>query len=555
MATLDDSTALAALEATSFNLLRERWLPVRRRDGTRVSINPAQITDDIAGNPVVAIDWPRADFRIASLEFLIGLLATACPPADEEAWFEQWEQPPTEDELNAAFAPLACAFNLDCDGPRFGQDFDATLPDTGNTIDQLLIEAPGDITVVENRTLFVKAGRIERLSRAPAAIALYTLQTYAPSGGPSHYTSVRGGGPLTTLVLPGGDLPLWHTLWANVPQGKRPTAHDLPRVFPWLAPTRTAERVTTPADAHTLQAFWGMPRRIRLAFSDNTTEPCGLTGEADTAVVTGWGQKQHGVNYQAWDCHPLSPTYKNGKPDTGVVEWLPVHPQSDGIGYRHWAALVAGDAAGTRRPAPVLTAWQTRLADLPSDARNARLLATGYNADKAKVLSFIESEMPLPGSADAAITAATAFLAQHLIAAAEIVAWTLRGAVRAAQFRPGAAPKRSEAVAAVYEALWTTTQGDFFQALRSVVPPAGAPIDHALKQAAPDWLRCLSRQALALFDEAAPLDPSVASFDPARIVRARKQLSFALRGYGASGTKLFAALLLPAPPKSTKPKK
>jgi CRISPR system Cascade subunit CasA len=45
------------------------------------------------GNPVVAIDWPRPDFRVAALEFLIGLLATACPPRDAEAWLDWWQAP------------------------------------------------------------------------------------------------------------------------------------------------------------------------------------------------------------------------------------------------------------------------------------------------------------------------------------------------------------------------------------------------------------------------------------------------------------------------------
>jgi CRISPR system Cascade subunit CasA len=541
------------MNPASFNLLHEPWLPVQRRDGRREWIAPARITDDLSGNPVVASDWPRADFRMATMEFLIGLLTTACPPADEDEWLDRWRRPPAPEVLAAAFAPLEPAFNLDGDGPRFMQDFDATLPDTGNAIEQLLIEAPGEQGVTDNKTLFVKAGRVERLSRAAAAIALYTLQTYAPAGGRGNLTSVRGGGPLTTLVLPGGDLSLWYTLWANVPQGKRATAHELSRVFPWLAPTRTADRhpTTLPADAHPLQAFWGLPRRIRLAFSDNPTQhPCDLTGLADAIQVIGWGQRPNGVKYVAWD-HPLSPSYKNGKDETGG--WLPVHPQPEGIGYRHWAALVAGDSAGTRRPAPIIVAWQNRQHDVPTDAREARLLAAGYDTDNMKARGFVESEMPLPGNADPATTRAMAFLAQHLITAAETVAQALRSAVRAARYRPGTAATGSASLATVYEALWTATRDDFFQALREVAQPTDAPADHALKHTAPHWLRRLNSVAFTLFDEAAPLDLSVTSFDPARIVKARRQLWFTLNGYGPAGKKLFTTLLMPAKSAKQKP--
>jgi CRISPR system Cascade subunit CasA len=294
-----------------------------------------------------------------------------------------------------------------------------------------------------------------------------------------------------------------------------------------------------------LQAFWGLPRRIRLAFTGNENQqPCDLTGVVDTVHVIGWEQTQHGVNYVAWD-HPLSPSYKNGK-DASGSGWLPVHPKPDGIGYRHWAALVAGDTAGMRRPAPVIVAWQNRLHDVPADAREARLFAAGYSVNKAKATLFIESEMPLPGNADLATTRAVTFLAQHLIAAAETTAQALRGAIRTAL---GATDPT------VYEAFWTATRDDFFQALRGVVQPTDAPLEHALKHTAPDWLRRLNSVALALFDQAAPLDPSVASFDPARIVKARRQLWFTLNGYGAAGQKLFTALLLPAPMKKTSKEK
>ena len=80
---------------STFNLLKQSWLQVRRADRSFEHIRPADITSDIDTNPIVAIDWPRADFRVASFEFLIGLIATACPPADDEdAWIEGWRNPP-----------------------------------------------------------------------------------------------------------------------------------------------------------------------------------------------------------------------------------------------------------------------------------------------------------------------------------------------------------------------------------------------------------------------------------------------------------------------------
>ena len=228
-----------------FNLINDQWLPARRANGQGERIRPAEITSAIETNPVLAIDWPRADFRVACIEFLIGLIATAYPPADDDdAWIEGWEMPPPPEVLAAAFAPIAHAFNLDGSGPRFLQDFDELLgePDSPETV---LIEAPGANTRRNNTALLVKSGRVVRLSRPAAAIALFTLQCYAPSGGRGNLTSVRGGGPLTTLALPGIEpCPLWHLVWANAPspRGNPLPTSDLSRVFPWLAATRTSDR-------------------------------------------------------------------------------------------------------------------------------------------------------------------------------------------------------------------------------------------------------------------------------------------------------------------------
>ena len=413
------------------------------------------------------------------------------------------------------------------------------LPGAPDTPETLLIEAPGGNTRRKNTALLVKPDRVARLSRSAAAMALFTLECYAPSGGRGNLTSLRGGGPLTTLAVPGIELcSLWHLIWANVPSGKPPSTAELPFVFPWLAPTRTADRfpVTTPKEANRLQAFWGMPRRIRLDFAENIDGlPCDITGAVDAAIVTGWRQRPNGVKYAAWD-HPLSPSYKDNKGG-----WLPVHPQPGGIGYRHWVGLVVGDTEGTRRAAPCIADWRTRWVNLP-DLGASRLLAAGYVMDKMKARAFVESEMPLPGT-DPAFAEALEVVARKLVAAAETVAQSVRRAVRDARYGRNVNVD-SAPLAAVYEDFWASTHDRFFALL-----PTRGPTDWetALKVAARRWMRLLRETALQLFDDAAPLDPSAVSCDPRRIVEARRNLLNTLDGYGTAGTKLFIELNLPAP--------
>jgi len=429
---------------------------------------------------------------------------------------------------------IAHAFDLDGPGPRFLQDLDDLDEAKANIPEMLLIEAPGAETRRRNTTLLVKPDRVARLSRAAAAMALFTLQCYAPVGGQGNRTSVRGGGPLTTLVLPGTDpRTLWHLIWANTPAGGPPDTVELPLVFPWLAPTRTADRfrTTTPQQAHPLQAFWGMPRRIRPEFADNPDGlQCDLTGIVDPVIVTGRRQKKHGIDYDNWN-HPLSPERK--VKDSG---WAP-RPARVGIGYRDWAAIALPEADDAR-PARCVATWRERSCNI--SVNDSRLLASGYHVNKAKVIGFVESEMPLPG-VNRETAASTAQVARRLVTASETAASALRSAVQYARF-DGAASDTAP-LAAIYEAFWAATSNRFYELALSV----RGDWETALQERASKWRDALRKTGLQLFDEAAPLDTSAASCDPIRIVKARRNLIFTLSGYGSAGRKLFKALLLPSP--------
>jgi CRISPR system Cascade subunit CasA len=543
-------SAVEAKGLRVLNLLNDAWLPVRRSRSGADIIAPAQLTDQLDDDPVIALDWPRADFRIASLEFLIGLLATACPPADPYIWPDYWRSPPPPEALQAAFAPIAHAFSLDGDGPRFLQDAEELVADS-EPVERLLIEAPGDSTLKHNTDMLVRRGRATRLSRATAAMALYTFQSWAPAGGAGNRTGLRGGGPLTTLVLPHGAPSLWHMLWANVPGGEAAKLADLPHIFPWLAPTVTSDagRVVTPQSAHPLQCWWGMPRRIRLDFAPaDPPAPCDLTGERDAVTVTGWRQRPRGANYAAWGgVHPLTPTYRQ-KPASEV---LPVHPQPGGIGYRHWLGLVLASEGGLRTPARAVSAWRDRSADAGcgGESDSSRLLAAGFDMDNMKARAFVETEMPLPALVDGQAQERLDRLAEALVKAADRVASLLRGAVRAALFSAGASVKLDwELLSSVREQLWERTDAAFFAQLQNAVSRgATEPYPECVA-----WLTLLRRTALALFDESAPLAADSGAAAP-RIGKARRNLLFALLGYGKDGQALFSELGQAAP--EVKPRK
>jgi len=273
---------------TSLNLLTDKWLPVRLQDGSVIKIKIAEI----GRADIVDIVSPRADFRCAIYQLLLGLLQVVFRPANRKEWLKHWQAPPDAEDLGTVFSPHIAAFeiNTPIGTPAFMQDLNL-FEGENKAIDAMLIEAPGGKTLKDNQDHFIKRGRVEGLSPWSAVLALFTLQINAPSGGVGHRVSLRGGGPLTTLVLPPESSrcnTLWHRLWLNVLTQEEverlPGNSDMTEpeaIFPWMALTRTSEKKgmeTYPEKVHPLQAYWSMPRRMRLHFSSEK-HVCDLTGE------------------------------------------------------------------------------------------------------------------------------------------------------------------------------------------------------------------------------------------------------------------------------------
>ncbi|HRO48515.1 MAG TPA: type I-E CRISPR-associated protein Cse1/CasA [Hyphomicrobium sp.] len=474
---------------------------------------------------------------------------------------------PRRADLETAFAPFEAALILDGLGNRFFQDSEE-LQGATTPVSALFMDSPAEH--------FVKPGRTTVFSRVGAAIALATLQTSSPSGGAGHRTSLRGGGPLTTLAIPGTlrgrESMLWERLWANVPEDlKVEDGEPLSRVFPWLGPTRTSDPksggvATTPEDVHPAQAFFGMPRRIRLAFEPNTAgRACDLTGLVDDVIVTGYVTRPWGTDYTGWSKeHPLSPYYKQKPSDT---EYLPLHLKSARVGYRDWLGMTVDvnstDGSGSKRnsvPAACVAEFRTRAADLDAAARRgARLLVAGYAMDNMKPLDFGEAMLPLIVSRDENTNEAIKDLARRWVNAADLVANQLVTAARRALFgEKGKAERDSTVLEPVKARFWADTEQDFFAKLQA------AADDYETKLAADrdllaslntavglSWLKSLTRHALAIFDDTVPIDDAK-SDKIEDMIEGRKMLVFALTGYGPVGGPLFG--MLGQPPRETKRK-
>lgn len=496
------------------NLITDAWIPVSCRSGRRV-IRP----DQIAEPDVLRPDWPRPDLNLACLEFLVGLVYLAHPPRGSD----DRENPPEAGVLREAMAPLARAFELLGDGRRFLQDFDP-LEGRGTPIERLFIDSAGDSTAKKNQDLMNRRGRYGALPLPLAAMALYTLQAFAPQGGSGHRTSLRGGGPMVCLVRPDAE-ELWPLVWANVPHGEPLVPTEL-EALPWMRPTKVSKRVGDQVaeslpESHSPsrpdpEVFFSQPRRIRLVEHNGS--------------VTHFLQERYGASYPPtlWR-HPLTPYYIKG------TDFFPRRPKPGSFGYRHWRGVVLQSDSG-RRP--------SALAQYLRDVENGdcNLIVGGWVMSKATASDFVWSEQPVfrlsKGVEDRACDSVEA-AEQAALELGRRVSLAVSEGRRNKRSGKKEGNERAGAGLRVSERFFADTQIAFEEVLGGM--SVGAPF-------APErWLMELRRAAIAIFD--AEVTPSLADLSEARrttAISARRQLLAAFAGRSAAGKRIFDALRLQA---------
>lgn len=505
------------------NLITDRFLPVRRKSGKTERIAPYQIAE--MDDPVVDLNAPRPDFQSALYQFLIGLLQTTYAPEDEEEWEERFESPDL-DEVRAAFATLSAAMKLNnADGPAFLQDFD--LPDgEAKPIAALLIEAPGGKTLKDNLDHFVKGGKTPDMCTSCAASALFTLQTNAPSGGVGHRVGLRGGGPLSTLLIPEDpDATLWQKLWLNVLVAhtqKMPVADNPldPAVLPWMGPTRISDKKgedTRPEDGHPLQMYWGMPRRIRLD-APKDTGCCALCGSDDQPLITHFRTKNYGTNYTDYWIHPLTPYRYDPKQKNAP---LSLKGQQGGLGYRHWIGLALGTAENGDTPATTVKRNQEMLKD---EALRLRLWCFGYDMDNMKARCWYEHTFPVLVCDDKQRDLLLE-RASELIELAQSAVKSLRAQVREAWFNR---PKDAKGDLSFIEAeFWQNTEHRFFDIAEKLSKLQ--PEDEVDPELMGGWRSHVFRIAMDTFDRWT-LESNPEELNLKRIMKARQKLQNFIAG-------------------------
>ena len=513
------------------NLIHDPWIPVRRRDAGIVRIAPWQITE-ANGEEYTELAAPRPDFNGALIQFLIGLLQTACPPKHVGKWREWIKKPPSPEELRKSFDLFAEFFELDGNGPRFMQDLTLKVnklePEGVGT---LFMETPGGNTLKKNTDHFIKRGQVvKRLCASCSAMALWTLQTNAPAGGQGHRTGLRGGGPFTSVIMAST---LWATCWSNVleendflSRGGNAKKKSKADIFPWLEKTRTSERnqKTTPDDVHPLHQFWAMPRRIRIMLEKKSGR-CDLCLAIIDLLCESFFTKNHGFNYNgAWG-HPLTPY--SGKKDEDFL--LPYHLHRN-IGYHHWLGVVQShsDNRIIFQPARVVKRFKDAM-----DGKDGgfRLWVFGYDMDNMKTRCWRESEMPVI-NAENVLRPRYEHYCEMLVASADEIAKQLKDAVLSALFSKVAIKKmeksdRKTKVMELTDRFWGMTEQSFYEKLSRV--REALEKDRDMLVVLESWRLVLAKVAEKIFDEISQ-NGSFEVVEPGRVARAWDKLRWDCKG-------------------------
>ncbi len=518
------------------NLITDAWIPVRRKSGKVNRIAPWQITEGEGEDVITVLAAPRPDFNGALIQFLIGLLQTTFAPKNPREWRKWFQQPPGTEELREAFEPIVYAFDLDGEGPRFMQETDLKNSKKAKIqpITYLLIDAPTDNTIKDNIDLFVKRTSQTKTDDGVifclpcAAAALFTMQTFAPSGGGGgggKFTSLRGGGPLSTIVV---ENTLWKTLWLNVMEMSYFSSnknYPIEHTFPWLQPGKFIRskkgRAITSEEMDPLHVYWGMPRRVFFDIKCGEIEKqCFVCGCMTNKYSGNYKDLTMGISYFAgsgknkkpswvYPLHPLSPYFidKDGTPTA-------IHPQPGGIGYRHWLGLIQSDQGNKekRQPASVVEHF------ILERRRDLRLWAFGYDMDNMKARCWYDSTMPLV-LADDSIRKSYEFHTAALVNGAQYVSRQTRAQIKKTFFKQVTDVKGD--LSFVESRFWQETEGDFFAYLSKLRDALNRSDD--VVPILKEWHKRLASMAETIFNDVSQTGAFDAA-DPKRIALAWRDL-------------------------------
>ena len=255
-------------------------------------------------------------------------------------------------------------------------------------------------------------------------------------------------------------------------------------------------------------------------------------------LLTRYITKAKGFDYKGPWRHPLSPYYES-KPE----EWLPMHPQPGGLGYRHWLGWVLGALGEKKKIQPA--SQISFVLDSRRPKGQFRLWVFGYDMDNMKARCWYESTFPLYGLTTKnkeGLRVVQGEVARWL-KAAEITNFYLRRAIFSAWFSKGSdsfyekddelseGKESQKKLKEIDSAFWSQTEGDFYHQLHILIEQArDEGSDPKISAIHNQWLAILIKTAIRLFDADLIGATPVERQNPRRVADAYNRLRASLHG-------------------------
>ncbi|MFG1943337.1 type I-E CRISPR-associated protein Cse1/CasA [Nonomuraea sp. NPDC048826] len=396
--------------ASSFDLTRERWLPVQRQDGREEEVSLREIFTEADDFRRVVADVPTQEFAL--LRLLLAIVHdTIEGPQDLEEWQELWGAGLPVERIHAYLDQHRDRFDLlDPAQPFFQTPRLETTRGDMTSLDRLVADVPNGAPFFTMR-----ARGVDRLSFAEAARWVVHAHAYDTSGiktgvkgdplvkgGKAYPRGVGWAGRLGGVLIEGANLRqtlLLNLIAFDTDSLRIDAGHDRPAWRrPPTGPGQADELELARRPAGLRDLYTWQSRRIRLAFDAE-----GVYG----AILT-YGDPLEGHNKHQYE--PMTGWRRSEAQEKKLSlpqVYMPREHDKSRSAWRGLAALVAGRAPGwqQRKEAerivrPRILGWAARLAvegELPLDLLiRARLFGAEYGTQQSVIDEIIDDAVAMP---------------------------------------------------------------------------------------------------------------------------------------------------------------
>lgn len=282
------------------NLLTEQWIPVHQQNQFKQISLETLLTQQAEWS----ISLPRDDMELACLQLLVCLTQVLFPPKNRKELLNHFNTPLTSEQYQIAIANKIDWFELDHLTQPFMQIRGVKATDQ---TDMAKLFAGLDS---KSSCCFVNEPNLATyLCPSCAAIGLFNQANNAPSFGGGFKSSLRGGAPITTLVLSERSNDLRHTIWNNVlPED------SLTNIMPCYAKKKEQAPVwvdiikagakTSSADTGLLRGLFWQPAHIELIKGERGQ--CSCCGVEDERY-SGFNKEKFVYDFIGTFPHPHAP--------------------------------------------------------------------------------------------------------------------------------------------------------------------------------------------------------------------------------------------------------